>query len=242
MRLWLAIAAASAVAAAAVAAADARPAPLASVHVTSCQLSPTSSDRSATFVSTMNAVPGTARMSMRFRLRQRVPGGHATPVHSRALETWRRSRPGVPSFTYSQTVNGLPPTSVYWMAVDYRWLGPRGHVIHTATRISGVCSEVGGLNKLKIKAVTAQYDPTSGGARYDFTLLNTGHTTQRNMRLRLYVDHTPGAAAQLDAIDPGQTQPVELVGPTCSRSLHLIVQRDGDLRRYVLGWHCPPLQ
>jgi|SRR5947209_7956637 len=242
MRLWLAIAAASLVAAGAATGAAARQPPLAAVHVTACQLSPTSSDRSATFVSTMNAVPGSNRMLMRFRLRERVPGERGRPVHSRALEAWRKSHSGVPSFTYTQTVNGLPPTSVYWMAVDYRWVAANGRVIRTATRISGVCSQVGDLNKLKIKNVTAHSDSVSGGARYDFDLVDTGRSTLRDIRLRLEVDHTAGSSTQLDAIDPGQTQTVELAGAGCSRSLHLIVQHDGDMRRAVLGWHCPPLQ
>src|SRR5947209_785724 len=242
MRLWLAIAAASVVAAAAAAGASARPAPLAAVHVTACQLSPTSSDRAATFVSTMNAIPGSTRLLMRFRLRERVPGARGRAVHSRALEAWRKSRPGVPSFTYTQTVNGLPPTSVYWMAVDYRWVGANGRVIRTATRFSGVCSQVGDLNKLKIKDVTAHFDSTDGTTQYDFDLVNNGQAAVRNIRVRLDVDYTAGSSAQLDAIAPGQTQTVELAGGTCSRSLHLIVQHDGDMRRDVLGWHCPPLQ
>lgn len=242
MRLWLAIAAASLAAAAAAADAAARPAPVAAVHVTVCQLSPTSSDRSATFVSTMNAVPGSTRLLMRFRLRERVPGAPGRAVHSRALEAWRKSRPGVPSFTYTQTVNGLPPTSVYRMAVDYRWLGANGRVIRTATRVSGACSQVGDLNKLKIKDVTAHFDSTDGTTHYDFDLVNNGQITVRNIRVRLDVDYTAGSSAEVDAIAPGQAQTVELAGATCSRSLHLIVQHDGDMRRDVLGWHCPPLQ
>lgn len=242
MRVPIALFCAMVVAAGAVAAADARTPSPTSVHVSACQLSPTRTDRSATFVSTMNAVPGTSRMAMRFRLRRRTPGGATAPIRTPALEAWRRARPGVRTFTYTQRVNGLATTTVYWMAIDYRWLDASGHVIRTATRYSPVCSQVGPLNNLKIRGVTARQGAESGTAVYDFTIANNGRALEHSIKLRLVVDNADAGTGTIDSIGAGQSRMVELTGPVCGRRLHLVLQRPGDPRREVLGWHCPPLQ
>jgi hypothetical protein len=241
MRVLPAIAAATMIAGATVAAAEARPPALTSVHVGACQLSPTSTDRAATFVSTMTAAPGSDRMWMRFRLRARAPGSRTAQVRTPALSAWRKSRPGVDTFTYSQTVNGLSPTSMYWMAVDYRWLDAAGRVVAGATRYSGVCSELGPLNAVRISRVSA-HRGDQGTVHYQFALTNTGRDELRNVKARLYVDRTAGAVATVDVLAPGSSQMVAVDGPACGRSLHLVLQEDARIRRSVLGWHCPAVQ
>jgi hypothetical protein len=94
----------------------------------------------------MRAVPGTARMAMRFQVLMRVEG-QKKPVHVNGpgLTAWRTSRVGVGRFVYTQTVNGLKPGGAYRAVVDFRWYDATGAVIHQVRRSSGSCVENGAL-------------------------------------------------------------------------------------------------
>ena len=79
-------------------------------------------------------------------------------------------------------------------------------------------------------------------AVYDFTIANGGRAQERGIKLRLVVDNADAGTGTIDSIGAGQARTVDLTGPVCGHSLHLVLQRSGDPRREVLGWHCPPLQ
>src|SRR3954453_14485541 len=101
-------------------AAVATAAPSAILKVRSCQVGDSAKQRQATFYGRMRAVPGTSRMMMRFTLVDRGANGTSL-VPAPQLAKWRRSRPGVKTFGYAQTVTGLQVGGAYAAMVEYRW-------------------------------------------------------------------------------------------------------------------------
>src|SRR5437763_1620486 len=74
----------------------------------------TGTDRSATFLGRMGAVPGATRMAMRFQLFEKLGRtGGWDKVDVPALRQWRRALPGVKSFAYRQRVDGLHAGGAY---------------------------------------------------------------------------------------------------------------------------------
>src|SRR5947209_3404361 len=95
--------------------------PFTTLKVRACHSGDQSRDRQATFFAQMHAVTGTARMAMRFTLYERTTGHGPQAVPNSGLQQWRRSRPGVKTFGYAQTITGLETGGVYNVTVDYRW-------------------------------------------------------------------------------------------------------------------------
>src|SRR3954454_16503720 len=120
----------------------AQAAPSTLLKVRSCQVGDTAKQRQATFYSRMRAVPGTSRMMMRFGLVDHSAGG-TTPVAAPQLAQWRRSRAGVRTFGYAQTVTGLAVGGSYAATVDYRWLDAGGKTIKSARHTSTDCRQDG---------------------------------------------------------------------------------------------------
>src|SRR4051794_15312244 len=96
----------------------AQAAPRTLVKVRSCQVGDSAKQRQATFYGRMRAVPGTSRMLMRFTLVDRSSTGQSL-VAVPQLAQWRRSRPGVKAFGYSQTVTGLKVGGSYAAMVEF---------------------------------------------------------------------------------------------------------------------------
>lgn len=106
--------------------------PVASAATEACVTSVVQSERSATFVGEMTAVPGTVHMQMRIDVLER--GAKEEGFHAIAypgLGQWLRSSPGVKTYRNFSKVTDLSAPAVYRAAVRYRWLGAKGRVIRT---------------------------------------------------------------------------------------------------------------
>ncbi len=118
-----------------VAAAGAAPAspparPGASATLEQCVTSVEQSERSATFVGEMTALPGTAHMLMRIEVLERAPREAAFhAVSYPGLGTWLRAASGVKTYKNLDKVTDLSAPAVYRGAVHFRWLNAKGHLI-----------------------------------------------------------------------------------------------------------------
>jgi hypothetical protein len=102
----------------------------ATAAVEQCLTAPLQSERSATFVGEMSAVPGSARMEINIGLLERTPGeGPYRLVSAPGLGGWRASAAGVKTYTYIKQVTDLAAPAFYRGAVRFRWLSAKGHVI-----------------------------------------------------------------------------------------------------------------
>jgi hypothetical protein len=208
--------------------------PVSSVHVTDCQTGSDAAHRLATYHAQMQAVSGTARMSMRFQLIQRVPGASPRQVADSGLGAWHRSRSGVKKFGYSQTVKGLEAGVLYRSAVQFRWFDSSGRVIRRAKVMSGSCSEHGDLPNLTVKAVKIAPGASAGTAVYSVAVGNTGKAVAKGFSVALILDGALSDSTTVDQLDAGETKTVKLNGPVCHR-LRAVVDREGAVTESVEG-------
>ena len=112
----------------------------ASATLEQCVTSVAQVERSATFAGEMTAVAGTARMAMRIEVQERVPGQALYhTVTAPGLGVWRESDVKVKIYKYLKQVTNLSSPASYRALVRFRWMGPRGHVIRRAERVTTRC-------------------------------------------------------------------------------------------------------
>src|SRR3954454_23237155 len=201
-RLIIAVAAVAVLPMASAAVAEA--APLTVLNVRSCQVGDSAKQRQATFYGRMRAVPGTSRMMMRFTLVDRGANGTSL-VPAPQLAKWRRSRPGVKTFGYAQTVTGLQVGGAYAAMVEYRWLDSAGKTIKTARRTSSECRQDGKLPNLAVTRLAARRGDAAGTVVYSVDVTNRGSAEARSVVVDLFVDDAGADAARVDSVKPGET-------------------------------------
>jgi hypothetical protein len=114
----------------------------ASASLVQCVTAPLAAERSATFAGEMTAIPGTARMSMRIEVLERLQSEtsfHA--VVAPGLGVWRTSEPHVRTYKYLKEVANLSAPAVYRAAIVFRWQGSHGHVLRRSERITRTCKQ-----------------------------------------------------------------------------------------------------
>ena len=115
----------------------------ATATVEQCLNASLQSERSATFVGEMSAIPGTARMEISIGLLERTPGeGPYRLVSAFGLGGWRGSATGVKTYTYIKQVTDLAAPAFYRGAVRFRWLNAKGHVIKAEELRTARCEQV----------------------------------------------------------------------------------------------------
>lgn len=220
-------------------------APSAGVKKADCRTGDAPESRSATFEARMRSAPGTRRMWMRFTLLQRGAQGPFTAVDEPDLKVWRKSRRGVSSFSYTQTVDSLHSGTSYRMQVNFRWIGRGGKVIRTARRRSGVCAQPGPLPNLEIQRVDAMPGAGPRSVVYSAEVVNSGEASAQKIGVTLNVDGAELDAGEVDTLGPGEARSVKFNGPPCRNQIVARVdpgrgvaeakERDNTLRAV-----CPP--
>jgi hypothetical protein len=198
--------------------------PATTLKVRSCQVGDSAKQRQATFYGRMRAVPGTSRMMMRFTLIDRDAQG-TSQVAAPQLAQWHRSRPGVKSFGWAQTVAGLQAGGSYAATVEYRWVDAAGKTVRSARRTSGECRQDGRLPNLTITRVAARPGDAPGTELYSVDVANTGAAEARLVTLDLFVDDAGADTARLDSVKAGAVVTVRISGPVCVTRLRAAVDR-----------------
>jgi hypothetical protein len=107
-----------------------------------CLTSATEADRSVTFVAQMTAVPGTARVSIRVELQQRLDGEVSFhTLIAPGLGLWRGSEPGVTIYKYVKQITNLAAPAGYRAVVHFRWIGDRGRLLKRAVLHTASCEQ-----------------------------------------------------------------------------------------------------
>jgi hypothetical protein len=115
--------------------------PIASAGIEACVTSVVQTERSATFVGEMTAVPGTVRMQMRIDVLERGPQEERfRAISYPGLGQWLRSSPGVKTYRNFSKVTDLSP-AVYRAAIHYRWLGAKGRLLRTLYLRTARCEQ-----------------------------------------------------------------------------------------------------
>jgi CARDB protein len=224
-------------------AAVASAAPKTFLKVRSCQVGDSSKQRQATFYGRMRSITGASRMMMRFTVVDRSSEG-STLVPAPQLAQWRRSRPGVKTFGYAQTVTGLQVGGAYAAMVEYRWVDAKGRTLKTLRRTSAECRQDGKLPNLAVTRVAARSGDAPGTLVYSVDVTNWGAAEARNVVVDLFVDDAGADAAKVDSVKPGTTVTVRVSGPACVQRLRAVVDRQDAIHETteddnVLRSRCP---
>jgi hypothetical protein len=118
----------------------------ASAAVEQCLTQGPQTERSATFVGEMDAIPGSVHLQMRIDVFERLPqetGFHA--VIAPGLGVWRSSAAGVKTYRYLKQVTDLTGPAVYRAAVRFRWVNAKNHTIRALEVLTRRCEQPGPL-------------------------------------------------------------------------------------------------
>ena len=209
------------------------------VIVAACHPSDDVTTRFATFVGEMRALPGSARMAMRFTLLQRLGTPDFTAVGLPDLRPWRRSKKGVSSFIYTQRVTALRDGDTYRMRVQMRWYGSNGKLMKVRTMRSGACKQPAPLPNLRISSISTAPGAVSGTTSYMVTVQNDGAGDTGPVVVGLRVDGGTLSTARVPTLRPvrrpASGSPDRPAPPPCAPSPTLAT-RSGRRARRTTRW------
>jgi archaellum component FlaF (FlaF/FlaG flagellin family) len=197
----------------------------ATVHLGKCHTGSDADQRRATYRAKMQSVDGSARMAIRFELLVHRAGHPTEQIRDKKLNAWHRSRRDVLKYVYKQTVKQLSPGGSYRARVTFRWYDANGEVVKRAKRVSAACRQTGGLPNLTVTAVSFSDGKTSGTTDYTVSIGNTGESPAENFKVTLIVDGAVVDEREVERLDAGESQAIELNGPDCHR-LRAVIDRD----------------
>ncbi len=113
-----------------------------SATLAECLVVGAQAERAATFEGEMAAIPGTARMEMRVNVLEKLPRELAFHmVTAPGLGVWRKSAPGVKTYTYLKQVTNLSAPAIYRGEVQFRWMNDKGRPIKAALLLTTRCRQ-----------------------------------------------------------------------------------------------------
>lgn len=203
----------------------------ASVRVAECGRGPAAGDRLAVFRGAMRALPGTRRMSMRFKLQERVGEGGFRTVKAPRLGVWRKSRPGVKRFAYRQRVLALAEGAAYRTVVGFRWHREDGKVIRRTTRRSKSCRQPGPLANLRIGRLgVLPLAGVPGIYRYPVQLVNNGQVPAERFGVSLAVDAGAEETQAVGFLAPGESRRLVFSGLACRAGVTVVADPEDTVR------------
>jgi hypothetical protein len=179
----------------------------------------------ASFDGRMDQIEGGARMSMRFLLQVRRPGGHWHRVHVAGFSAWHTSDPGPSRYVYTKRLEGLVGPSSYRVIVRFRWLDADGDVMRHSQAVSRSCRMPDPRPDLRVSAIAVR----PSGTHYAVTVRNAGHSTARASLLSL--DLGDGGAllsVPVDSLAAREMRTVVLAGRACVPGATLTATADAD--------------
>ena len=171
----------------------------------------------------MHTVDGARRMSLRYRLLEKVGDGAFERVSGEGLGVWRKSRAGATVFSWNHRVEGLHKGAVYRAVVRFRWHDDDGDVIRTERRRSETCVQPGGLPNLRVARIEIRRGQVDGTAVYKVEIANGGADVARTVGVVLRVDGEIVDEEVIDVLQPKETQTVTFNGPVCHRHMRVVV-------------------
>ena len=169
----------------------------------------------------MKSIPGADRMTIRFDLFEKADDDGFRRVSTGETH---KSRRGVSDFRWEHKFEGLRQGGTYRVKVVYRWLDANGEEIGSARRRGEPCKQPAGDPNLRVSDISVERGDLPGAALYRVTVVNRGDAEARGVAVLLRVDgEVVDESEVIEALDPGESQVVDFVGPRCRESLRAVV-------------------
>lgn len=183
--------------------------------LSACEKGAEEQDRAAAFTARMSAVPGSARLQVRFTLQTRAdPGLRWRTVRAAGFQRWLTADPGVRRFVYAKRVEALLAPASYRASVAFRWRAADGNVVATATRATRTCTQPDLRPDLEPTGLTV----TRAGpadATYVVTVANAGRSDAPASVLEVSAGAAAPVGAGVPALGAGDSTTVTVTGPAC---------------------------
>ena len=114
----------------------------AKARLTQCRPALDRLERAADFTADMRAIPGAAKLQVKFVLQARTedePGWAA--VAAPGFGTWNSSATGIGRYVYTKKVENLLAPATYRSQVHFRWLSATGRTLLRVKRTTKVCRQ-----------------------------------------------------------------------------------------------------
>lgn len=217
-------------------------APPLSAALETCSTSPLPAQRVATFVGSMPAMSGSARMQMRFDLqRRRLDEKLWHKVTGlQGFGIWETALPGRAGFVYHKSVDGLQVPASYRAIVRFRWSRPDGTVARQVRRRTVACAQPDLRPDLVAGAVRAVLDARPAFALYTVVVRNGGRSPAGPFAVRV-----AGAVQEIAGLAAGEQIEVAVLAPACLPGTVVRAVVDADRRideadeRNALKRGCP---
>lgn len=206
--------------------------PLASASVAECRHGPAPENRLAVFRGAMRRVRGTERMSMRFKVQERVGEGRFRTVKAPGLGTWHKSRPGVRRFAHRQRLLALAEGSSYRTIASFRWYAGDGEMLRQTRRRSLACKQPGVLPDLRVTRIGGgrPVKGVPGAHRYTVQVVNRGRVTAPGFGVSLAVDGGTVDTLSVAALAPGESSKLLISGPACRGTVTAVADPEDTIR------------
>jgi hypothetical protein len=193
----------------------------------SCITSPLPVQRIASFVGSMPARAGGARLQMRFELERRRHGQRRwRRLKAAGFGVWERADPNVAGFVFTKRVTGLPVPATYRALVHFRWVDAGGTTVRRSHARTRACRQPDLRPNLVPGALTAVLDLQQPGmAVYTLVVRNTGRSAAAPFSVRV-----GSGTAEVGELGAGQERAVAVVAPACLAPLPIVVRVDADRR------------
>ena len=164
----------------------------------------------AIFEGSMRAVPGSARMQMRFTLQTRpTRDDEWVRVAGPRLDTWVGSDPGKLRYVYDKRVDGLVAPADYRARVRFRWVDAAGGTIARTHRESQVCRQRDPRPDLRLT------DLRLHAGQYLATVRNAGRQPASPFDVSLELTGSEPVVQRAGALEPGEQTTVAFDAPAC---------------------------
>ena len=194
-----------------------------------CVRSLDESERAGVFVGEMRALPGAARMQMRFKLQARTPERTRwTSVQAPGFGAWVSSVAGTARYVYTKRVENLLAPASYRVQVRFRWLDAAGGTVESARAYSRICRQPDPRPNLVVRSIGVEmaFDPSR--RRYVVAVDNTGRSEAEASTLALSVGGQALLLAPVGALAADEDTLVTLEGPACTPGAPLFSDADVD--------------
>ena len=195
----------------------------AKARLTECRPALDRLERAAEFTADMRAIPGAAKLQVKFVLLARTedePGWAA--VAAPGFGTWNSSATGIGRYVYTKKVENLLAPATYRVQMHFRWLSAGGRTLLRAKRTTRVCRQP----DLRPDLLPGWLEPVAQG--WEVLIENEGRAAAYSFTVTVESGGRIFPFGYVEELGPREEVRLQGEVPPCEPGSSLIVRVDAD--------------